>query len=162
MLRRPMSPLKLSVRSRSGPAAVRWTIAEPRMCPASMNRNRAVRVTSVSRPGAVLAAESVHDELGDGSGFSWSFAGARRLKGIKGDLSVNVLSGAIAISGASRIASARTLSGSVTVSDVDGDGNISVGSMSGPVTLDNVAAVLEEGRRHVEEGVPTVDLGEVT
>ena len=34
--------------------------------------------------------------------------------------------------------------------------------VSGPVTLANVAAVLEEGRRHVEEGVPTVDLGEVT
>jgi phospholipid transport system transporter-binding protein len=34
--------------------------------------------------------------------------------------------------------------------------------VSGPVTLDNVAAVLEEGRRHLEEGVRTVDLGEVT
>jgi phospholipid transport system transporter-binding protein len=34
--------------------------------------------------------------------------------------------------------------------------------VSGPVTLDNVAAVLEEARRHLEEGVRTVDLGEVT
>ena len=34
--------------------------------------------------------------------------------------------------------------------------------VSGPVTLANVAAVLEEGRRHLEEGVGTVDLGEVT
>ena len=34
--------------------------------------------------------------------------------------------------------------------------------VSGPVTLANVAAVLEEGRRHLEEGVRTVDLGEVT
>ena len=34
--------------------------------------------------------------------------------------------------------------------------------VSGPVTLDTVAAVLEEGRRHLEEGVRTVDLGEVT
>ena len=34
--------------------------------------------------------------------------------------------------------------------------------VSGPVTLANVAAVLEEGRRHLAEGVPTVDLGEVT
>jgi adenylate cyclase len=48
--------------------------------------NMASRVTSVSRPGAVLAAESVRDELGDDSGFSWSFAGARRLKGIKGEV----------------------------------------------------------------------------
>jgi adenylate cyclase len=48
--------------------------------------NTASRVTSASRPGAVLAAESVRDELGDDSGFSWSFAGARRLKGIKGEV----------------------------------------------------------------------------
>jgi phospholipid transport system transporter-binding protein len=34
--------------------------------------------------------------------------------------------------------------------------------VSGPVTLANVAAILEEGRRHLEEGVRTVDLGEVT
>lgn len=48
--------------------------------------NTASRVTSASRPGAVLAAESVRDELGDDSGFSWSFAGSRRLKGIKGEV----------------------------------------------------------------------------
>ena len=34
--------------------------------------------------------------------------------------------------------------------------------VSGAVTLANVAAVLEEGRRHVDEGVRVIDLGEVT
>jgi phospholipid transport system transporter-binding protein len=34
--------------------------------------------------------------------------------------------------------------------------------VSGPVTLSNVAAIVEEGRRHLEEGVRTVDLGDVT
>ena len=34
--------------------------------------------------------------------------------------------------------------------------------LSGPVTLGNVAALLEEGRRHLAEGAATVDLGEVT
>ena len=34
--------------------------------------------------------------------------------------------------------------------------------LSGPVTLANVAAVLEEGRAHLTEGVGTVDLAEVT
>ncbi|TAK85952.1 MAG: anti-sigma factor antagonist [Betaproteobacteria bacterium] len=34
--------------------------------------------------------------------------------------------------------------------------------ISGPVTLANVAAVLDEGRRHLEEGVRTVDLAEVS
>jgi phospholipid transport system transporter-binding protein len=33
--------------------------------------------------------------------------------------------------------------------------------LSGPLTLNNVATVLEEGKRHLEEGVGTVDLGEV-
>ena len=34
--------------------------------------------------------------------------------------------------------------------------------LSGPVTLSNVASLLEEGRRHLGEGVQTVDLGEVS
>ena len=34
--------------------------------------------------------------------------------------------------------------------------------LSGAVTLGNVAALLDEGRRHVDEGVRTVDLGEVS
>ena len=34
--------------------------------------------------------------------------------------------------------------------------------VSGPVTLANVARLLEEGRRHLEEGVQSADLGEVT
>jgi phospholipid transport system transporter-binding protein len=34
--------------------------------------------------------------------------------------------------------------------------------VSGPVTLANVAAILAEGRRHLEEGVGTVDLSEVS
>jgi adenylate cyclase len=48
--------------------------------------NVASRVTGVARPGAVLAAESARDEIGDAAGFSWSFAGARHLKGIKGEV----------------------------------------------------------------------------
>jgi len=34
--------------------------------------------------------------------------------------------------------------------------------VGGPVTLANVSEVLEEGRRHLEEGVRSVDLSEVT
>jgi len=34
--------------------------------------------------------------------------------------------------------------------------------LSGPVTLANVAGLLEEGRRHLAEGVRTVDLGEIS
>lgn len=34
--------------------------------------------------------------------------------------------------------------------------------VSGPVTLANVAGLLEEGRRHLAEGVRSVDFAEVT
>lgn len=34
--------------------------------------------------------------------------------------------------------------------------------VGGPVTLANVAAILAEGHRHLDEGVRTVDLAEVT
>lgn len=47
--------------------------------------NVASRVTGVARPGTVLVADSVWDVVGDSGGFSGSFAGARRLKGIKNE-----------------------------------------------------------------------------
>ena len=34
--------------------------------------------------------------------------------------------------------------------------------LSGPITLENVVRVLQEGRQHIQEGVRSVDLGEVT
>jgi adenylate cyclase len=48
--------------------------------------NLASRVTGAARPGAVLVAESVQQALADNGGFSWSFAGPRHLKGIKGEV----------------------------------------------------------------------------
>jgi adenylate cyclase len=50
--------------------------------------NLASRVTGVARPGSVLAAEPVRAALADDDDFRWSFAGARHLKGIKGEVSV--------------------------------------------------------------------------
>ncbi|MHA7649446.1 adenylate cyclase regulatory domain-containing protein [Mycobacterium sp. ML4] len=47
--------------------------------------NAASRVTGVARPGTVLATDSVCDAVGDDAGFSFSLAGARRLKGIKSE-----------------------------------------------------------------------------
>jgi len=48
--------------------------------------NVASRVTGVARPGTVLVADSVWDALGGSSDFQGSFAGARRLKGIKNEV----------------------------------------------------------------------------
>jgi adenylate cyclase len=45
--------------------------------------NVASRVTGVARPGGVLVAESAREASGSADAFSWSFAGARHLKGVK-------------------------------------------------------------------------------
>lgn len=47
--------------------------------------NLASRVTGAARPGTVLVSQSARDAVGDDERFSWSFAGARHLKGIKGE-----------------------------------------------------------------------------
>jgi adenylate cyclase len=48
--------------------------------------NLASRVTGTARPGTVLVSESTREALGDDDRFTWSFAGARHLKGIKSDV----------------------------------------------------------------------------
>jgi adenylate cyclase len=48
--------------------------------------NVASRVTAVARPGTVLAADSAWEAVGDTGEFHGSFAGPRRLKGIKGEV----------------------------------------------------------------------------
>ncbi|MCV7369218.1 adenylate/guanylate cyclase domain-containing protein [Mycolicibacterium duvalii] len=48
--------------------------------------NLAARVTGAARPGSVLVAESAREAIGDDQRFTWSFAGARHLKGIKSDV----------------------------------------------------------------------------
>jgi adenylate cyclase len=48
--------------------------------------NLASRVTGAARPGSILVSESAREAIGDDERFTWSFAGARRLKGIKSDV----------------------------------------------------------------------------
>jgi adenylate cyclase len=48
--------------------------------------NVASRVTSVARPDSVLVAESAREAVGSADAFAWSFAGARHLKGVKGEV----------------------------------------------------------------------------
>lgn len=47
--------------------------------------NLASRITAVARPGSVLCDEAMQEAVGDDS-HRWSFAGARRLKGIDGEV----------------------------------------------------------------------------
>jgi adenylate cyclase len=46
--------------------------------------NLASRITALAYPGSVLASEEVHDEAGER--FHWSFAGARKVRGVKGQV----------------------------------------------------------------------------
>jgi adenylate cyclase len=48
--------------------------------------NLASRVTGAARPGSILVSESAREAIGDDERFTWSFAGPRRLKGIKSDV----------------------------------------------------------------------------
>ncbi|GAB3241927.1 adenylate/guanylate cyclase domain-containing protein [Mycolicibacterium hippocampi] len=48
--------------------------------------NLAARVTGAARPGSVLVAEATREAIGDDDRFTWSFAGAKHLKGIKPDV----------------------------------------------------------------------------
>ncbi len=47
--------------------------------------NQAARVTAVARPDSVLATDRVKERVGE-EAFSWSYAGERHLRGIKGDV----------------------------------------------------------------------------
>lgn len=48
--------------------------------------NLAARVTGAARPGSILVSETTREVIGDDERFTWSFAGARRLKGISSDV----------------------------------------------------------------------------
>jgi len=48
--------------------------------------NLASRVTGAARPGSLLVSESAREAIGEDDRFTWSFAGARRLKGIKSEV----------------------------------------------------------------------------
>lgn len=48
--------------------------------------NLASRVTGAARPGSTLVSESTREAIGDDDRFTWSFVGARHLKGIKSDV----------------------------------------------------------------------------
>ena len=45
--------------------------------------NLAARVTGAAWPGSVLVSEATREAIGDDEGFTWSFAGAHHLKGIR-------------------------------------------------------------------------------
>ncbi len=64
-----------------------------------------------------------------------SISGDVTVKGIRGDVSVDVVSGDIILNGTPRLTNVKSLSGDMTISDVDSDANLTVGGVSGDLTL---------------------------
>lgn len=69
-----------------------------------------------------------------------SVSGNASTKGVKGDLTINLVSGGITIANAGRISEAKTISGSVSITGAESDGTIEAGTISGDLTLDQVKA----------------------
>jgi hypothetical protein len=69
-----------------------------------------------------------------------SVSGNVSVRGITGDVSVEAISGNVTISNAGRVSQARSISGEVRLSDIKTDGVVTVGSVSGSVTLERVTA----------------------
>jgi DUF4097 and DUF4098 domain-containing protein YvlB len=69
-----------------------------------------------------------------------SLSGDLKATDIKGDLSLETVSGTVTISGASRITSAKSLSGDVSITDTQTDGSIEAGSVSGSISISRARA----------------------
>lgn len=69
-----------------------------------------------------------------------SVSGNITVRGIMGDLTVDTISGTIRINDAGRVSQARSVSGEVVLTDVQTDGAVTAGTVSGNITLTNVRA----------------------
>jgi len=69
-----------------------------------------------------------------------SISGSITAKDIKGELSLETVSGSIHVAGAGRVAAAKSISGTVEVVDTDIDGTLEASSVSGSVVLRRVRA----------------------
>ena len=69
-----------------------------------------------------------------------SITGDVTITGIKGEMEAFTVAGALEISQAGAIESARTVTGNLTISDVQSDSAIETGTMSGSVRLSNIKA----------------------
>jgi DUF4097 and DUF4098 domain-containing protein YvlB len=64
-----------------------------------------------------------------------NISGSVTATGLHGDLSVDVVSGDIEISNSTHLVNVKSLSGDTTITDVESDGNLSVGAVSGDLTF---------------------------
>ncbi len=97
-----------------------------------------VRYPSENRPGySVSVAYTVTAPAGTRVNIS-SVSGDVAVKGITGDVVVNVISGNIKLTDGVNVSSATTISGDVTVSNANVSGALTLSTVSGTATLDQV------------------------
>jgi DUF4097 and DUF4098 domain-containing protein YvlB len=85
-------------------------------------------------------------------------AGDVTVKGITGDLAVDLISGDIDISDAARVQQVKTVSGDITLTNVQTDASLGIGSINGDVTLRRIRA----GQLTVTGVSDDVDASDVT
>jgi hypothetical protein len=69
-----------------------------------------------------------------------SISGSIRITDIKGDVSANTISGDVHISGAGRVSTAKSISGTIEIEDMKTDGGLDASTVSGDVRLRRVSA----------------------
>jgi DUF4097 and DUF4098 domain-containing protein YvlB len=69
-----------------------------------------------------------------------SISGNIKVTDIKGDLTANTVSGDVRISGAGRVGAAKSISGTIEISDTQVDGTLEASSVSGDVSLHRIRA----------------------
>lgn len=118
--------VQVEVTERAGSADVRTRYPNERERNNRRNISVSVAYTVTAPAGTRLSIESI--------------SGSVKVTDIKGDVSANTISGDVRITGAARISAAKTISGVVEIVDVQTDGVLESGSVSGDVTLRRVSA----------------------
>jgi DUF4097 and DUF4098 domain-containing protein YvlB len=81
-----------------------------------------------------------------------SISGNTIIRNVKGEVGVQVTSGTVTLTGARQVSRVNTISGDITISDLDGDGTVVTGAISGNISLERVKA------RRIEIDVTSGDI----
>jgi hypothetical protein len=120
--------VQVDITERNGRAEVKthYPSGEDQKFYSRRNINVSVAYTVAAPAGTRLSIESI--------------SGNVKVTDIKGDITANSISGDVRIAGAGRIGSAKTISGTVEISDTQADGAVGGSSVSGDVVLRRVTA----------------------
>ncbi len=119
-------PVEITERGRRAEVRARYPSGEEQRRNNRRNINVSVAYTVTAPAGTRLSIESI--------------SGNVKVSDIKGDINANSISGDVRISGAGRIGTAKTISGTVEISETQADGAVAGSSVSGDVVFRRVTA----------------------